>query len=254
MSLIEQLIVKQNFEHNVVQVTNSKIILRCNVYLSDPDHPTQPQKVFKLISIESNQTVKELIKKVKSELKNYSFGEDTYIKHQHRLYKEGYLNEINITNNETIEVISLEAEKEATKNEGFIFAFWSLVPLMVAISFIVPALIGTFDIVYRGLFMLAGTLIGLPASIFFIIGITETLTVEMRISFVNYTWFGPCCDCSCCNCCDCCHCSECCCDCNQDNVDEDYRKNDKSKKNNHEDENRNLIDTNQENLDANDAI
>lgn len=210
MNSIESLIIPLNYEHTAVASSDNKIIIQCIVNTQDPDHPTQQKKQYVSITTSPKQTIPELIKRVKKQLPNCSFGTETYLKFNYHYYKTGTLHSRGIDSNQTIEIISLESEQEATKNEGFIFAFWSLVPLMVSISFLVPGLIGTFDMVYRGLFILAGTIIGIPSSILLIIGITERYSSSMRISFVNYSWFGPCCDCSCCNCCGCCHCCSCC--------------------------------------------
>lgn len=249
MNSIESLIVPHSFDHVVTTSKNTRIIITCKYDSYDPNQLNKKETKILPFTLKPTDKIETIFKRIKSRDQNVTFGEDTYIKYNYHLYKEGTIQEIGINSNDTIEVISLESEQEATKNEGFIFAFWSLVPLMVSISFLVPGLIGTFDMVYRGLFMLVGTIIGIPASILLIIGLTERFSSSMRISFVNYSWFGPCCNCSCCNCCGCCHCCSCCgCDqtaIEQDNIDESPKGKKSSKRKGHHDDEDQLIDVDQ---------
>lgn len=238
MNLIEPLLVPHNYENTVIKSTKTPIIIQCIVYTQDPDHPNRRKRDYISQSATPDDKIDTFIKKLKNSMPNCSFESKTYLKFNYHYYCDGKFSERGINSNQTVEIISLESEQEATKNEGFIFAFWSLVPLMVSISFLIPGLVGTFDMVYRGLFILAGTIIGIPASILLIIGLTERYSESMRISFVNYSWFGPCCNCSCCNCCGCCHCCGCC-GYDQDSIEQDNfddTKKKSSKKKGHNDD------------------
>ncbi|OHT00074.1 hypothetical protein TRFO_33310 [Tritrichomonas foetus] len=193
---IQQLIIPQEFEHNAPppNITNFNIIVRASI--PDPDRPTRRKKSKKLINAQPDLKVGDLIKKFLDMEPDFE-GHDFFMRYNHRLYKNGTLGFAGITSSREVELISLESEQTASRNEGFIFSFWSLVPLMISISFLVPGLAGTFDTVYRGLFVLCGTIVGLPATILFIIGVSELYSSKVTVSFVNNDWFGPC-QCACC--------------------------------------------------------
>lgn len=119
--------------------------------------------------------------------------------YRHKLYDEHLtFGEIYIKNNAHIELISLQSEKVATENEGFIFTFWSICPLMIASSFLIAGLGGRFDYVVRGVYVLVGTLFFVPSFLLLIIGISQKYTKKMHIAFVNHEWFGRGCKCKCC--------------------------------------------------------
>lgn len=197
MSDITPLLITVNHEHHPVEPQDKTITLHVQILIPDPNHPLQRTSISKFRgSFRPDESVNKFISRVSHyfpAMGNRKF----YLKFKQQLYEgdELKISDIGIENGNTVELLSLESEKQATENEGFIFCFWSIVPIIVSISFIVSALVGTFDMVYRGLFVLIGTIIGVPASILFIIGFSERLSEKIRISFVNYTWFGPCCSC-----------------------------------------------------------
>ncbi|KAK8881083.1 hypothetical protein M9Y10_003811 [Tritrichomonas musculus] len=120
--------------------------------------------------------------------------------YNHKLYDEHLtFGEIHIKNHAQIELVSLQSEKVATENEGFIFTFWSLCPLMIAASFIIAGLGGRFDYLVRGIYVLVGTVFFIPSFLLLIIGISQKYTKEMHTAFVNHEWFGRCGKCKCCS-------------------------------------------------------
>ena len=54
------------------------------------------------------------------------------------------IGEIEIANDDVVEMVSLGNNKLATRNEGFLFAFWSIVPFIISASFICGGLVGRF--------------------------------------------------------------------------------------------------------------
>ena len=171
-----------------------------NLTLKDPD------KTGKMLTLYHSQWVVKKNEKLKNFIVRYSNAHNLRqfnltVSYNHRLYTNGDLTfgDIGMKNNSQIELISLESEKAATENMGFIMSFWSVVPLMIATSFIIGGLGGRFDIIIRGVYILIGTTIGLPSLIMFILGISHKFSKYTRTAFVNHFWFGeP--NCKCCGC------------------------------------------------------
>ena len=67
--------------------------------------------------------------------------------------------------------------------------------MMLALSFLIAAFVGVYDIHIRGAFFIVGSVILVPSVVCFVIGITEVFPSFFKVSFVNYIWFGPCCEC-----------------------------------------------------------
>ena len=176
-----------------------KVYISAN--LVDPDSPgnifTIDQSCW---TVTKNEKLKNLIAKFKNMHNLSQF--DLTISYNHRLYTNAELTfgDIKIKNNTQIELVSLESEKAATENEGFIFSFWSVVPLMLAASFLIAGLGGRFDIIVRGIYILIGTIIVIPSFVIFVVGVSQKFSKHAQTAFVNHIWFGDC-DRECCCCC-----------------------------------------------------
>jgi hypothetical protein len=93
----------------------------------------------------------------------------------------------------TVELVSFASEKEITRNSGFTLAFWAVVPFILSVALIAAGLVGQFSTALRGAYVLFGSIIGLPALLCLVVGITEYHTQPARVAYVNDAWFGPCC-------------------------------------------------------------
>ncbi|OHT04955.1 hypothetical protein TRFO_27462 [Tritrichomonas foetus] len=163
-----------------------------------------PLKTGKIITIQQfactvkkNEKIESFMKRFKATYNLSQFN--LLLMYNHRLYESTLtFGEVGLKNNSQVELVSLHSEEEATANEGFIFTFWSAVPLMIAASFLIAGLGGRFDIIIRGLYILIGTIIVIPSFICFIIGISQKFSKTAQVAFVNHSWFGPCCDCCTC--------------------------------------------------------
>lgn len=209
--LIERLTVsqKQEAEETTSQVTNFTITIRAS--MPDKLHPGRRIEDCQTMKVDTDKDIAQVIKDFKSNSKQAQFGKaNLYLKYNNRLYaewedldpsaknrkqKEGKIGQLGLTAMSELELISLETEQAVTKNEGVLFTFWSLVPLMIAISLIVAGLGGLFDSRIRGAYVLFGTIIGIPAFMALVVGITEQFTEQSQVAYTGDAWFGPCCDC-----------------------------------------------------------
>ena len=116
------------------------------------------------------------------------------------MYDDCTIGEIEIANDDVVEMVSLGNNKLATRNEGFLFAFWSIVPFIISASFICGGLVGRFDMLIRGAYFLVGSIIGVPAVVFMVLGFTESFPKVSRTSIVGGYWFSNYCSCCECNC------------------------------------------------------
>ena len=167
-----------------------------NVYGCIPDGLRPGQFLRRgphLFPVRADTQVSDIINDFKSRFPN-EFGnkKDLRLKYNHRIYTNGLVSRLGLTNNAQVELISLGTEEMATQNQGFVFAFWSSVPLMFAISFLVAGLVGRFSAVVRGVYVLIGTILGIPGFVGLVIGLTELYSRQTHVAYSGDAWFGPC--------------------------------------------------------------
>lgn len=174
-----------------------------NIYVSASlVDPFKSGKVINIDQLACTVNISEKISKFLDRFKAaYNLTQfNLKIIYNHRLYDEHLtFGAIRIKNNSHIEIVSLSSEKIATENYGFIFTFWSLVPFMLSLSFLIGGLAGRFDIIIRGIYVVVGTFILIPSFTFFILGLLQKCTENSQVAIVNHYWFDRCCDC-CCKC------------------------------------------------------
>ncbi|EAY21668.1 hypothetical protein TVAG_014350 [Trichomonas vaginalis G3] len=150
-----------------------------------------------------SKTTTEIIKEIRNifpqEMENYVL----LLKYNNILFEDTTLADMEIKNDAVIELECLEKNKQVTHNEGFFYLYWSMLPMMFAISFGLSGLMGKFDFIYKASYVLASFLIGIPSLIFMFLGSSELFPVVTRTSIVGRYWFcqdNPCdCSCSCCH-------------------------------------------------------
>lgn len=194
--LIERLTVshKQEAEETTSQVTRFNLIVKASV--PDRLHPGKRIEESHAEVVDTEMDISSLIKQFKKDAPQLAKC-DLLLKCNNRLYSEGKVRQLGLTAMSEIELISLETEQAVTKNEGILLTFWSLVPLMISVSLIVAGLGGLFDSRIRGAYVLLGTIIGIPAFMTLVVGVTEMFTETAQVSYTGDSWFGPC-DCKCC--------------------------------------------------------
>jgi hypothetical protein len=141
-------------------------------------------------------TIKEVINEFKRLFPVEFGGHSLILRYNNRMYRSGLVRHLKLTNKSVLELVCLAGEREITRSEGFTLAFWSAVPLMLAISFITSGLICQFSSVLRGVYVAIGSAIGIPSVICFVVGFTEIFPHGAGIAYVKDDWFGPCCCCS----------------------------------------------------------
>ncbi|KAH0789569.1 hypothetical protein GPJ56_006535 [Histomonas meleagridis] len=194
-SLLDKLIIPQTYDLETESLTVTSMVV--NVKASTPDPLRAGKRIesqWTKLTVQPETTLKNLIsqfQKTNSDFVGYEF----LVKYNNRLFKSGTVQECGITNKSNIELVSLSSEQSALKNQGFILSYWSLVPMMLALSFLIGSLVGTYNIYLRGVFFLIGSIMLIPSVVCFVIGISEVFPALFKVSFVNYIWFGPCCDC-----------------------------------------------------------
>ncbi|EAX85843.1 hypothetical protein TVAG_419950 [Trichomonas vaginalis G3] len=134
----------------------------------------------------AKQLINELNKFLPRECRQHKF----LLKYNNILYEDSTLEEMGVKNDTVVELECLTQSQLAAHNEGFLFMYWSSVPLIIAISFMFGALIGRFDMLIRSVYMLISTIVGIPAIVFMILGLTETYPKITRTSIVGQYWFG----------------------------------------------------------------
>ena len=148
-----------------------------------------------------NKTTTQLINDIKPQLDKELQTYDFYIKYNNILYEDVTIQDIGIKNDTVVELECLTQTKLATKNEGFFICYWSVLPLIVAISFLVGGLAGRFDNNIRAAYIVVFTILGVPSIILEIIGLSECNPKLTKTSIVGSYWFCNKCTCSC----DCCN-------------------------------------------------
>ena len=193
--------------------------LRLKIQASIPD-PSLPGQVFvirKFLRYPATTDISKVISNFQKDIPAISKKSGLLLKYNNILYESGTLESCHIQNDSTLTIIALENDKEATENEGFRFVYWALVPLLIAFSFLGAGLIGQFKMIYRAIYVLFATLIGVPSTIATVLGFYESFSDAMKAGIVGQYWFSPGC-CSCCfydcrcnshhcinkNCCCCC--------------------------------------------------
>jgi hypothetical protein len=196
-ALIDSLIIPQNFEPEAAAISVRSIMVPVNASMADSMHPGRRLYGRAAFTIEADKDVHALVTRFKETCRVLEFGRcRMLLRHNNRLYdKSTKLKQLGLSTKATLELISVESEKEATHNNGFTLAFWSTVPLMLAIAFVASGLIGRFSTIIRGAYVLIGSIIGIPALLCLVVGGTEYFSEESMTAYVNDKWFGPCCRC-----------------------------------------------------------
>jgi hypothetical protein len=201
-TLIDRLIIPQNFEREAPAISVRSIMVTVNASMADSMHPGRRLYGRAAFTIEADKDVNALVAKFKETCRVLEFGScrTLLLRYNNRLYeKSTKLKQLGLSTKATLELISVESEKEAAHNNGFTLAFWSTIPLMLAIAFVASGLIGRFSTIIRGAYVLVGSIIGIPALLCLVVGGTEYFSEESMTAYVNDKWFGPCC--KCCKCC-----------------------------------------------------
>ena len=199
MSIAEQLIVKDNYFYDDTFVVKS-LTVQVKASVPDPIHVhSRIESPLTKLTVTPKMTLKNFITQFKVTNSEFSKCKNMYVKFRNRLFSPdaGFtLEQCGIKNNDYLELTSLSDEKSAISNQGFMLSYWSAVPLMIGISFLVSAVSGTFDIYIRGSFFLIGSIMGIPSLVCFIIGLAEVFPSWFSVAFVNTWWFGYSCCCS----------------------------------------------------------
>ena len=145
----------------------------------------------------ADELVREVKKKLPREIQRYDF----LLKYNNILYDDATIEDIGIKNDTVVELECLTQNQHMVHNEGVLFVYWSILPLIFACSLIGAGLIGTFDIFVRTVYVVVGTAIAVPSIVYTIIGISEYSPALLRTSFVGRYWFSD--SLSCCRCCCC---------------------------------------------------
>jgi len=169
-----------------------------SIAVPDPRRPGYTSQQFRYRRYNSCEKVKDIIKHVSKEFKLPN-SQQIYLENNHILYKNGTLKDCLIANDSTVQIISLSQEQIKTRNEGFLFSYWALVPLVFSISFVTAGIIGRFEMMIRACYVLFGTILGIPSLVYTYLGLAATFTSWMRTGFVGNFWFAAESLCFCCN-------------------------------------------------------
>ena len=170
-----------------IQTNNKRFLIETSV--PDPNKPDFLLYFSELVIAPSDMLISILISKFcenKPQLSNYNF----YLSNKNILYEDGTISSCGIENNSKVELISLENDNLISKNEGFGFTYWSILPLIISISFLLSGLIGRFDMITRAVYFMIGTLIGTPSLVILILGLIEYYSSFMKVAFIGKYWFS----------------------------------------------------------------
>lgn len=172
----------------------------------NPGHIEVKESIF---AVKPEKKIQELINDF---IKQHKFPRDKetkyYLVYNNRLFENGTIAQAGITNKKHVTIIAPNNVKKLAENEGFKLKFWSYPALCVAVAFLVAGLFCQFDYRIRGAYVLVGSLIGVPALLCFVVGITEGFSKATNTSFTGVEWFGSCYSDGCCAKCCCCCCSK----------------------------------------------
>jgi len=191
---IENLIVdyKKDIDTKATVLTHFHVYVESTI--EDPFYPGQriTNRTFFPVSLSTN--LSEIVSSFVRTDKRFR-GIDFYVCYNNRLFdpKQGTVGQCGIKSRSTVYLISPNEEKQVAQNEGFKLSFWALPPLMIAISFMLSGLTGSFDLKLRGLYVLIGSVIGVPSFLCFFIGLTERFSKLTQTAFSGTEWFGECC-------------------------------------------------------------
>jgi hypothetical protein len=195
--LIEQIKMVQAFDQQAPPVAMKSISITVTGSIADSAHPGR--RIFKWTNWTgaTDSKIEVVIKDFQRKFP-VEFGscQELHLKYNNRLFdKKGILRQLSLENRATVELVSFASEKEIAQHSGFTLAFWSVVPFILAVSLVAAGLIGHFDTALRGAYVLLGSIIGVPAFLCLIVGITQYRSRDARVAYVNDEWFGPCCHC-----------------------------------------------------------
>ena len=97
-----------------------------------------------------------------------------------------------VTDNSVIQLECITQDTISIKNQGFLFIYWSLIPIALALSFLIPGIFGRFEIEIRNIYMILGMILLIPSIIFGIVGWSELKPDVLDTSIVNTEWCSPC--------------------------------------------------------------
>ena len=183
-------------KHTVL--TNMQICVSATI--EDPLNPGQKMSETTIMNVTPTTPLRTIIMNFKKQYRKFKDVE-FYVLYNNRLLTNGTVGEAGITNKKNVSLVSLVNEQKAAENEGFKLTFWSLPFLMVAISFLIAGLAGTFNIKLRGAYVLISSIFGVPSFICLVIGSTEKYSQFTQTAFSGSEWFGDCQSECCCGCC-----------------------------------------------------
>ena len=204
--IIDKLRISAKTELIDKQSTLNQIQIHVVSSIEDPSNPGNLISDSQFINISQTAKIKQIVTAFCASNRQFKNIKDLKIMYNNRLYEnlEMTIQEAGITHKKTVTLVSLKNQQAAAANEGFKLTFWSLAPLMVAVSFIISGLAGTFDTRIRGAYVLLGSIIGVPSFVCFLIGFTEKFSDKTQTAFTGVEWFGDCYEDCCCGCCRCC--------------------------------------------------
>jgi hypothetical protein len=156
----------------------------------DPNHPGRNDRFCQIVSKSPTDAVDSLRADFTTrfaQYKNMSFD----ILYNHLTYKGCTIASCEIVSGAVVELVPHEAVKHAVEIEGFQFSYWALLPLMVAASLIWAGLLGTFSMHIRVVYVLIGTVVGVPSLTVALLGVFESFTTWTGTGVVGEYWFSP---------------------------------------------------------------
>ncbi|EAX94667.1 hypothetical protein TVAG_335030 [Trichomonas vaginalis G3] len=202
--LIEKLLIHTPHEINTGTSQLQNIIITITATKEDTFNPGKFEVKESIFNVNPEKKIEDLINDFK---RQHKYPNDKYyLIYNNRLFENGTLAQAGITNRKKLTFFAPANEKKLAENEGFKLKFWSYPALCLAFSFLFAGLVCRFDYRLRGAYVLVGSLIGVPAMVCFLIGLTEAFSKATNTSFTGSEWFGSCYygENSCCSCCCCC--------------------------------------------------
>ncbi|OHS97343.1 hypothetical protein TRFO_36464 [Tritrichomonas foetus] len=190
--LIQSLIIQSpQFDVSLNQKAGSNNLrLTIQASIQNPEVPGQRVLKTRFQNHPSTTPIQTAIKEFQKTVPEVS-DKNLLIYYNNILYEDGTLESCHIQNDSILEIVALKKDKLSTENEGFRFVFWALIPLLISFSFLGAGLIGRFKMIYRAIYVLLSTIIGVPAAVFSVLGFVEQFSGPMKAAIVGQYWFGP---------------------------------------------------------------
>jgi len=188
--VLDQLRIDSHVQASSQEVTSNTRQFTIDITIPDEENTRRLLNFSQLVVFPASMDIREMIR-LFVENREKLYGKKLLVKYKNIVFSSGTIQDCNIENDTVVELISPPQEELANKNEGFCHSYWSVVPLVFSLSFVIAGLIGRFDMIIRACYVIFGTVIGVPSLVLLALGMHERFPDVLKTGFVERFWLSP---------------------------------------------------------------